>query len=88
MQNDDGVKNALENKYYSFSLFCMKNSFLSKDAVVEVDAVDLKIPNVTGKPRYIPRTENPGLFSPEVKMTPRLLIPRANALIHYYGKEV
>ena len=44
MQNDDGVDNALENKNHSFSLFCMENSFVSKDVVVEVDVVDRKVP--------------------------------------------
>ena len=32
MHNEDGVENALENKNYPFSLFCMKNSFVMKDA--------------------------------------------------------
>ena len=29
---------------YSFSLFCMKNSFVSKDVVVEVDVANRKVP--------------------------------------------
>ena len=43
MQNDDGVENVLKNKNYSFCLFCVKNSFVSKNVVVEVDVVDLKV---------------------------------------------
>ena len=36
MKNDNGVENALENKNYSFSLFCMKNYFVSKDASLKL----------------------------------------------------
>ena len=33
MQNDDGIENALENKNYSFSSFCMNEFFCLKDVV-------------------------------------------------------
>ena len=36
MHNDDGVERALENNNYSFFLFCMKNSFVSKDAPLKL----------------------------------------------------
>ena len=36
MYNDDGVENALENKNYSFSLFCVKNLFISKVASLKL----------------------------------------------------
>ena len=34
-QDDESVENALENINYSFFLFCMKNSFVSKYAVLK-----------------------------------------------------
>ena len=36
MQNEDFVENGLENKNYSFSFFCTKNSFVSKDASLKL----------------------------------------------------
>ena len=46
MHNDDGVENALENKIYSFSLFCMKNSFCFEGRIVEVDVAGFKVPTI------------------------------------------
>ena len=48
MHNDNSIKNALENKNYSFSSYWGKNSFVSTDVVVEDDVVDLKVPNGKG----------------------------------------
>ena len=33
----------IRNKNYSFSLFCMANSFVKKDVVVQVDVVGLMV---------------------------------------------
>ena len=47
MQNDEGVENVLDNKSYSFCMFCTKNLFVSKVTSVEFDVVDLKVPRQT-----------------------------------------
>ena len=46
MQNSNSVENALENIYILFSLFSMKNFFCFEGCIIEVDVVDLKVPNV------------------------------------------
>ena len=43
MHNDD-IENALENKNYSFSLFCIKEFFCLKDVLVQVGVIDRKVP--------------------------------------------
>ena len=42
MENNDGVENALENKNYLFSLFCMINSVVSKNATLKLPSYILR----------------------------------------------
>ena len=53
MQDDDSVENDLENKNYSFSLcLSFKELFCLKDAVIEFDVLDLKVPNLVSRREY------------------------------------
>ena len=60
MYNDNGVKNALENKNYSFSLLCVKR-FCLEGRVVDVNVVDLMVPIVKLKPKNWFEKSNPFL---------------------------
>ena len=42
MENNDGLENTLENKNYLFSLFCMKNSVVSKNAALKLPSYILR----------------------------------------------
>ena len=44
LQNEDVVDQCIGTWNYSFSLFCMNNSFVSKDVAIEVAVADGKVP--------------------------------------------
>ena len=51
MQIDDGVEKAPENKKLFFLFVLHEEFFCLKDVVVEVEVVDLEVPNMT--PQYV-----------------------------------